>query len=173
MACMIGIPQPDEAASYYFRYIDLVSDGNILQVLRTQMEEALSLFSGISEEKSLHRYQPEKWSIRELLGHINDAERVFTYRALTFARGDAGPLPGFDQDPWVSSAHADSYTWASHVEDFQAVRLATLTMLRNVSPEVWMRRGVASDNPFTVRALGFIVAGHAAHHLSVMKDKYL
>ena len=89
---MIGIPGRDEAAPYYFRYIDLVSDGNILQVLRSQMEEALSLFSGISEEKSLYRYQPEKWSIRELLGHVNDAERVFSYRALSFARGDSRPV---------------------------------------------------------------------------------
>jgi hypothetical protein len=170
---MIGIPQADEAAPYYFRYIDLVSDGNILQILRSQMEEALSLFSGISEEKSLYRYQPEKWSIRELLGHVNDAERVFSYRALSFARGDGSALPSFDQNAWAPQAHADDHSWASHVEDFQAVRLATLTLMRNFSPEVWMRRGVASDNSFTVRALAFIIAGHVAHHLSVMKEKYL
>ena len=170
---MIGIPQADEAAPYYFRYIDLVSDGNVLQVLRSQMEEALSLFSGISEEKSLHRYQPDKWSIRQMLGHMNDAERVFSYRALSFARGDGGPLPGFDQDPWVSAASADTYTWASHVEDFQAVRLATLTMLRNLPAAAWMKRGVASDNSITVRALAFIMAGHVTHHLSVLREKYL
>ena len=170
---MIGIPKRDEAAPYYFRYIDLIADGNILQVLRTQMEEALSLFSGISEEKSLHRYQPEKWSLRQLLGHINDAERVFTYRALSFARGDAGPLPGFDQDPWVSAANADAYTWANHVEDFQAVRLSTMTMLRNFPAEAWEKRGVASDNSITVRALAFIMAGPVAHHLAVRKEKYL
>lgn len=170
---MIGIPQSDEAASYYFRYIDLIKDDNLLRVLRTQMEESLSLFSGISEEKSLHRYQPEKWSLRQLLGHINDAERVFAYRTLSFARGDAGPLPGFDQDPWVSAASADACTWASHVEDFQAVRLSTMTMLRNFPPEAWAKRGVASDNSISVRALAFIMAGHVAHHLAVMKDKYL
>ncbi len=170
---MIGIPQADEAAPYYFRYIDLVSDGNVLGVLRSQMEEALSLFSGISEEKSLHRYQPDKWSLRQLLGHMNDAERVFGYRALSFARGDGGPLPGFDQDPWVSAANADTYTWASHVEDFQAVRLATLTMLRNLPAAAWMKRGVASDNSITVRALAFIMAGHVTHHLNVMREKYL
>jgi hypothetical protein len=170
---MIGIPERDEAAPYYFRYIDLIDDDNILQVLSTQMEEALSLFSGISEEKSLQRYQPEKWSLRQLLGHINDAERVFTFRALSFARGDAGPLPGFDQDPWVSAAQAEAHTWASHVEDFQAVRLSTITMLRNFPAEAWQKRGVASDNSITVRALAFIMAGHVAHHLAVMKEKYL
>jgi hypothetical protein len=170
---MIGIPQRDEAAPYYFRYIDLIDDGNILQVLRTQMEEALALFSGISEEKSLHRYQPEKWSLRQLLGHINDAERVFTYRALSFARGDAGPLPGFDQDPWVSAGQAEAHTWASHMEDFQAVRLSTMTMLRNFPAEAWEKRGVASDNSISVRALAFIMAGHVAHHLAVMREKYL
>lgn len=170
---MIGIPGRDEAAPYYFRYIDLVSDGNILQVLRSQMEEALSLFSGISEEKSLYRYQPEKWSIRELLGHVNDAERVFSYRALSFARGDSGPLPSFDQNAWAPVAHSDDHSWASHVEEFQAVRLATLTLMRNFSPEAWMRRGTASGNPFTVRALAFIAAGHVTHHLNVLKDKYL
>jgi hypothetical protein len=170
---MIGIPKRDEAAPYYFRYIDLIADGNILQVLRTQMEEALALFSGISEEKSLYRYQPEKWSLRQLLGHINDAERVFSYRTLSFARGDAGPLPGFDQDPWVSAANADAYTWASHMEDFQAVRLSTMTMLRNFPAEAWEKRGVASDNSISVRALAFIMAGHVAHHLAVMKEKYL
>lgn len=170
---MIGIPQADEAAPYYFRYIDLVSDGNVLQVLRAQMEEALSLFSGISEEKSLHRYQADKWSIREVLGHMNDTERVLSYRALSFAREDGGPLPSFDEKAWAPKAHADDHTWASHVEDFQAVRLATLTMMRNFSPEAWMRRGVASDNSITVRALAFIAAGHVTHHLSVLREKYL
>jgi hypothetical protein len=170
---MIGIPQADEAAPYYFRYIDLVSNGNVLQVLRSQMDEALSLFSGISEEKSLHRYQPDKWSIREVLSHINDAERVFSYRALSFARGDGGPLPSFDEKAWAPNAHADDHTWTSHVEDFQSVRLSTLTMMRNFSPEAWMRRGVASDNSITVRAQAFIIAGHVTHHLSVLREKYL
>ena len=170
---MIGIPQSDEAAPYYFRYIDLVKDGNILQVLRTQMEEALSLFSGISEEKSLHRYQPDKWSIREMLAHINDAERVFSFRALSFARGDGAPLPSFDEKAWAPQAHADDHAFASHVEDFQAVRLATLTLMRNFSSEAWNKRGVASDNSITVRALAFILAGHVFHHINVLREKYL
>ena len=170
---MIVIPQSDEAASTYFRYIDLVKDGNILQVLRGQMEEALALFSGISEEKSLHRYQPDKWSIREMLAHINDAERVFSFRALSFARGDGGPLPSFDEKAWAPQAHAEDHSFASHVEDFQAVRLATLTLMRNFSPEAWMKRGVASDNSITVRALAFVLAGHVAHHLAILREKYL
>jgi hypothetical protein len=170
---MIGLPQADEAASYYFRYINLVTDGNILHVLRVQMEEALSLFSGISEEKSLYRYQPDKWSIREMLAHINDAERVFSFRALSFARGDSGPLPSFDEKAWAPQTHADDHPLASHVEDFQAIRLSTLTLMRNFPTDAWMRRGVASDNSITVRALAFILAGHVSHHLNVLREKYL
>lgn len=170
---MIGLPERTEAAEYYFKYIDRVPEGDILGYLNRQMEETLALLQGISEEKSLYRYELGKWSIREMWNHVNDTERVFLFRALWFARGFSEPLASFDQDFASASAKADQFSWASHIEDFQAIRLSTLTFLRNLPPEGWERRGEASGNPVTVRALAFIIAGHAAHHMAVLKEKYL
>ena len=150
---MIGIPERDEAAPYYFRYIDLIADGNILQVLRTQMEEALSLFSGISEENLCIATSRRSGTFASYWAISTMRSVCLPIVPCHFARGDAGPLPGFDQEPWVSSAQAEAHTWASHVEDFQAVRLSTITMLRNFPAEAWAKRGVASDSSISVRAL--------------------
>jgi hypothetical protein len=166
-------PERTEAAEYYFTYIDQVPDGDIREILEAQLPETLALFRAISEERSLFRYAPEKWSVREVLNHVNDAERLFTFRALWFARGFDAPLPSFDQDVAVTEAKADGPSWASHVEEFSAVRAATLTLFRNIPDEAWMRRGIASDNPFTVRSLAWIMAGHAAHHARVLRERYL
>jgi hypothetical protein len=170
---MIGRPQPNEAAPYYSNYIDLVPDDNIVGVIETQLEETLAFLAAVSEEHSLHRYAPEKWSMRELLSHVNDTERVFLFRALWFARGFQDPLPSFDQNIGVAGAAADKVSWARHLEEFRSIRLATLNFFRNLPPEGWMRSGVASDNPFTVRALAYIIAGHAAHHTAVIRERYL
>lgn len=170
---MIGLPERTEAGEYYFKYIDLVPEGDIVARLNRQMEETLAFLQNITEEKSLYRYEPAKWSIREVWNHVNDTERMFLFRALWFARGFDEPLPSFNQDLAAANAKADDYSWASHIEDFQAVRLATLTFFRNLPQDAWMRRGEASGNPFTVRALAFIIAGHAAHHMAVLKEKYL
>lgn len=170
---MIGLPERTEAAEYYFKYIDRVPDGDILSYLNRQMEETLALLQGISEEKSLYRYELGKWSIRELWNHVNDTERIFLFRALWFARGFSQPLDSFDQDFASASAKAEQFSWASHIEDFQAVRLSTLTFFRNLPPEAWERRGEASGNQVTVRALAFIIGGHVAHHTAVLKEKYL
>jgi DinB family protein len=170
---MIGLPERTEAGEYYFKYIDLVPEGDIIARLNHQMEETLVFLQGITEEKSLYRYEPAKWSIREMWNHVNDTERMFLFRALWFARGFDDPLPSFNQDLAAATAKADDYSWASHMEDFQAVRLATLTFFRNLPQDAWMRRGEASGNPFTVRALAFIIAGHTAHHMAVLKEKYL
>ena len=166
-------PEPDEAAPYYFRYIDRVSSDNIVDALHVQLEESLAFFSGIAAEKSLHRYAPEKWTIRQVVSHISDCERVFLFRAFWFARGFAEPLPSYDQNVCVQAAGANEVSWASHVEEFQWVRLATLSFFRNLSPEAWLRRGIASDNSFTVRALAYIVAGHATHHAAIIQERYL
>ena len=168
---MIGRPQPAEAAPYYFAYIDRVTGDDPLGTLDRQLEEALSFLSGISEEKSLYRYAPDKWSIRQLLNHVTDTERAFAFRALWFARGFDAPLPSFDQETAAAGAAADSVSWAAHVEEFRRVRLSTLSLFRNLPPEAWMRSGIASDNRFTVRALAFIAAGHLAHHLNVLREK--
>lgn len=169
----MGIPERTEAAPYYFTYIDRIKNPDITAQLEAQLKESTDFFRRISEEESLHRYAPDKWSIRQTLSHVNDAERVFTYRALWFARGFDAPLPSFDQNIAVSAANADTYSWANHVEEFQGVRLATLALFRNLPPEAWARKGIASDNPFTVRALAYIIAGHLAHHRAILETRYL
>ena len=173
-------PQPNEAASYYYGYINRVEGDDVVAVLESQLDETVGFLSGISEEQSLHRYAPDKWSVRELLNHINDTERVFLFRALWFARGFSDPLPSYDQEVGVAGAHADEFEWASHVGEFRAIRLATLAFFRNLPPEnvsgseeVWSRTGIASGNPFTVRALAYIVAGHLNHHVAIIKERYL
>jgi len=170
---MIGRPEPNEAAPYYSNYIDLVSGDDMPGVIETQLEKPLSFLAGISEEQSLHRYAPDKWSIRELLSHVNDTERVFLFRALWFARGFRDPLPSFDQNIGVEGARADEISWARHLEEFRSVRLSTLAFFRNLPPDGWMRSGIASDNPFTVRALAYIIAGHVAHHTAIIQERYL
>jgi hypothetical protein len=170
---MIGRPEPNEAASYYSTYTDLVSSDNVLEAIETQMEETLSFLSSVSEEQSLHRYAPEKWSIRELVNHFNDTERVFLYRALWFARGFSDPLPSFDQDIGVAGAGANQVSWAQHLEEFRTIRLATISFFRNLPSDAWMRSGIASDNSVTVRALAYIIAGHVTHHTAIIRERYL
>lgn len=170
---MIGLPERTEAAPYYFTYIDQIKNPDIVRALDSQLSDVLAFFRGISEEKSLHRYAPDKWSIRQVLSHINDSERVFTYRALWFARGFETPLPSFDQEVAVRGADADAQPWASHIEEFGAVRGATLALFRRLPHEAWARKGVASDNPVTVRALAYIIAGHVQHHRSILETRYL
>ncbi|MEP6706781.1 MAG: DinB family protein [Pyrinomonadaceae bacterium] len=170
---MLARPQPTEAAPYYSRYIDLVSSDDVIVELETQLDETLAFLSGIPEETSLHRYAAEKWSIREVLSHMNDCERVFAFRAFWFARGFSDPLPSFDQEVCVTAAKANDVSWASHVEEFRMLRLATLSFLRNLPAEAWQRKGIASDNSFTVRALAYILAGHVTHHTAVIRDRYL
>jgi DinB family protein len=169
---MIGRPEPAEAAPYYFSYIDNVSGDDVTSEIRSQPDEALAFFSSISEDKSLYRYAPEKWSIRQTLSHIIDSERVFAFRALWFARGFKTPLPSFDQNVAVSAAMADGIPWAAHIEEFHRVRLATISLFEYMPPEAWMRAGIASGNPVTVRALAFIIAGHLAHHTKILRERY-
>jgi hypothetical protein len=166
-------PEPNEAAPYYFYYINLVPDGDIVNTLEKQLEETSSFLSEISEEKSLARYAPDKWSLRELLNHVNDTERLFVFRALWFARGFTSPLPSFDQEIAVKGGGADQLTWASQVEEFRSIRSATLAFFRGLPKEAWDRSGIASDNPFTVRALAYIAAGHVKHHADVIRNRYL
>jgi hypothetical protein len=170
---MIGRPQSDEAAPYYFTYINQVSGDDVAPIIERQLDEALAFFRGISDEKSLHRYAPDKWSIRQVLNHLSDAERVFSFRALWFARGFDAPLPSFDQNVAISAAEADAIPWAAHIEEFRRVRLASIALFGNLPAAAWSRRGIASDNPVTVRALAFIVAGHLTHHTNILRERYL
>src|SRR5262245_43717302 len=161
---MIGRPDSTEAAAYYFTYINQVTGDDVLKVIESQLVESLKLFSEILEEKSKHRYAPDKWSIRQLLNHVTDTERAFAYRALWFGRGFSSSLPGYDQEIGASGAAADAVAWTDHVEEFRRVRLSTVSLFKNMPEEAWSHAGIASDNRFTVRALAFIIAGHVAHH---------
>ena len=165
-------PQPNEAASYYFPYIDLVTSDEIVPAIMSQLVETLDFLQGISEEQSLQTYEPGKWTIRELLNHVNDGERLFVYRAFWFARGFEDPLPSFEQDLAVQAAHANQTPWSDLVEEFRNVRLGTISFFSNLPDEAWSRTGIASDNSFTVRALAYIIAGHVAHHTKVLREKY-
>jgi len=172
---MTTLTRPDrtEAAEYYFTYIDQVGDGDICALLEAQLAETTALLRGISDERSLHRYAADKWSIRETMGHVNDTERLFVFRAMWFARGFESPLPSFDQGIAVANARSDDRSWSSHVEEFRAVRGATLAFFNNVPAAAWTRRGVASGNSFSVRGLAYIVAGHVAHHTRIVRERYL
>jgi hypothetical protein len=166
-------PAAAESAPYYSTYIDKVPEGDIRRTLESQAGQTVAFLTGISEEKSLHRYAPGKWSIREVLSHINDAERVFAFRAFWFARGFDSPLPSFEQDIATGAARANEFPWTRRVEEFAAIRTATVDLFRDLPGEAWARTGVASGNPFTVRSLAWIIAGHAAHHAGLLKERYL
>jgi hypothetical protein len=167
------LPDRTEAAEYYFTYINQVGEGDITRILEDQKRETLAMLRGIPEGKSLHRYGPDKWSIREVVGHINDTERLFVFRAFWFARGLDLPLPSFDQDVAVRAAGADERPWKSHIDEFSSVRDATLSFFLNLPTDAWTRRGIASDKTFSVRALAYITAGHVTHHLRILRERYL
>ena len=169
----MSMPARDEAAPYYFTYIDRIASDDIVGVLTNQLEEVAAFLSQISEEKSLHRYAPDKWSIRQVLNHVNDTERTFAFRALWFGRGFSEPLASFDQSIAANGARADDYSWASHVADFRDIRRATLSFFRSLPEEAWPRKGVASGNSVTVRALAYIIAGHLSHHIAILQERYL
>ena len=170
---MSARPQAHEAAPYYFTYIDRIPETNIVDVLEKQLDETSELLSAISEEQSLHRYAPDKWSFRQVLGHLSDTERMMLFRAFWFARNFDTPLPSFDQNVCAAAARADDYSWASHLAEFRASRLATVAFFRNLPDEAWLRKGIASENPFTVRALAYLIAGHTSHHVAIVKERYL
>jgi uncharacterized damage-inducible protein DinB len=170
---MITPPEPTEYQSNYGRYISLVPGRDLTQTLDAQLAQSLPILSAIDEQKSLYRYASGKWSIKEVLGHLIDAERIFTYRALRFARRDSTPLPGFDQDPYVSAANFDSRPWHDFIAEFEHVRRSTILFFRALEPEDLLRSGTASENSITVRALGYIIAGHELHHMSILRERYL
>jgi hypothetical protein len=170
---MTSRPSPADAAEYYFTYIDRVPDGDIRLILADQTGDVLTSLRSISDEQSLHRYGPGKWSIREVVSHINDAERVFAFRAFWFARGFDAPMPSYDQDAGMPAALADRRSWDSHLDEFAAVRAATVALFDSLPDPAWERRGIASDNPVSVRALAYICAGHVSHHVSILKERYL
>jgi len=170
---LIGRPVAEEAAEYYFTYINKVPEGDIRQLLEKQLPDVLALLATISDEESLYRYGPDKWSIRQVVSHISDCERLFTFRAFWFARGFDSPMPSFDQETAAAEAAADQRGWEAHVAEFRSVRAASLSFFNSLPPGAWDRRGVASGNPVTVRALAYIAAGHVIHHVGILRERYL
>jgi hypothetical protein len=145
----------------------------VVETLERQLGETLALLGGLSEEQAGARYEPGKWSVKELVGHVVDTERIFAYRALRFARGDRTPIPGFEQDPYVAGGNFDARTLRDLADEFACVRRATVALLRHLGEDAWRRTGTASDNEVSVRALAHIIAGHELHHLNVLRERYL
>jgi hypothetical protein len=168
----VNRPEPTEYADFYANYISQVPGSDALSVLEAQRVQMLQLFAGRSERDGSFRYAPGKWTVKEVLGHITDAERIFTYRALRIGRGDQTPLPTFEQDDFVRNGEFGKRTLSGLVEEFAAVRGASLALFRSFQEEAWPRRGVASQKEVTVRALAFITAGHQIHHRTILEERY-
>ncbi len=166
-------PDRTEAAPYYFTYIDQVPDGDVCEQLVTQLPVVVGLLRTIPDARSLDRYAPGKWTIREVVNHLTDCERLFAGRAFWFARGLESPLPSFDQEVAASAARADERSWPELIAELEAVRGATVAFFRSLPAEAWDRRGTASDNVFTVRACAFLCIGHVAHHAAILRERYL
>jgi uncharacterized damage-inducible protein DinB len=166
-------PAPKEYAEYYGRYISQLPDGDVLDIMRSQTKELFEMFAKIDDAKALHRYAPGKWSIKEVLGHMLDVERVFSHRALRMARADKTPLPGFEQDDYVAAANFDGRPLESLLDEWRHLRAANLTLFESFDEVTLMRQGTASGYEFTVRALIWIMAGHERHHLNGLRANYL
>lgn len=169
----IGRPGSDEYVPYYGTYIAKVPEGDVHALLASQLAETLALIRSIPESRGAHRYAPDKWSIKEVIGHILDAERIFSYRALRIGRGDKTPLPGFEQNDYVPQGHFDSRTFGDLAEELAAVRQATIQLFAHLDGAALERRGTASGHPISVRALAYIIAGHERHHVGILKTQYL
>src|ERR1700676_4902071 len=169
----VGRPQPGEYAPYYERYVALVRGEEILDALDQQRRQMMLLLSARDEADGDFRYAPGKWSAKEVLGHICDTERVFAYRAMRISRADATPLEGFEQDDYVRNGPFARSSLADLIEDFIAVRRATVSLLRYLDEAAWTRRGIANKNEVSVRGLAYIIAGHELHHRGILEEKYL
>jgi hypothetical protein len=164
-------PAVDEHLEYYAKYIKLVPDGNLIDTLSSQHAETMRLVSA-NAGRGDHAYGPGKWTVKEVLGHIADAERIFTYRALRFARADRTPVPGFDENAYVANANFSAVPFDVLVDELKAVRQATLMLARQLDDVALTRRGTANDAEVSVRALFYIVAGHERHHVAILRERY-
>jgi len=171
---MLTIPERDLCPEYYFTYIDLVEpDEDVLTALEQEIVKTRALLGGLPEEAGDIRYAEGKWSIRESLGHVIDAERVFSFRAFAMGRGDRQPIPGMEQDEYAKASNAGERSLAFLLDEFEAVRSATVALFRSFDDEAWARRGTASGFEFVVRAFPYIVLGHERHHHVIFRDRYL
>lgn len=166
-------PRQGDYLDYYGKYVVVVRDGDIVETLRAQLADTVALFRGISEEGAGHRYAEGKWTIRQVVGHLCDVERVMAYRALSFARADTTQLPGFEENDWAETAGSDERSLSSLIEELHAVRASTIALFGGFPAESWSRTGKANNAQVTVRALAWIIAGHELHHCRIIRERYL
>jgi uncharacterized damage-inducible protein DinB len=169
---MTNRPTKDEYNDYYGKYMDLVPEGDLLHSLSQQLEETTKKFSGLTEEQEAHRYAPGKWSVKEVLGHIIDTERIMCYRLLRFARGDETPLSGYEDEAYVREGSFDSRRMSDLLEEYRAVRGSTLALFKGVPVDAWTRKGMANNSECSARALAYIIAGHELHHGKILEERY-
>lgn len=169
---IVAKPQAGEYAPFAEKYISLIAEGDIVAILEQQRRNLVLLLSGRDEADGDFRYAPDKWTVKEALGHINDAERIFSYRALRISRGDKTPLPGFEQDDYVRDGGHNQCALSDLIEEFIAVRRASVSLFRNLQEDAWTRRGTTNNHEFSVRALAYTLAGHELHHTKILTDKY-
>ena len=166
-------PEPSEYNPYYEKYISLVTESDLLDVLELQPAELDSLLGHLDEEKGKFAYAEGKWTVKEAISHLIDGERIFAYRVLRISRGDETPIEGFDQDGYIENSYANERTFRDLLDELTESRRANLRMLRNLHEDGWKRMGTASDSPISVRGLGYIMAGHVRHHINIFRDQYL
>lgn len=168
----IGRPQPDEIPSHYVGYVERVNESDPIAALAAQIEATTTLLRGVPEPDALRRYAPGKWSVKEVVGHLIDVERILAYRALRIARGDETPLPGFDEKAYVPAGKFDARPLADLVTELRTARAATLALFRGLDADAWRRRGTANGNPVSVRTLAYMLPGHERHHVEILKTRY-
>ena len=165
-------PDPSEYSPSYAGYVANVTEDDVVDAMEKQAAETAALLARVDEEKGTYRYAPEKWSVKQVVGHLTDGEHVFAYRALAIARGDKASLPGFDENEYMQNSNFDERSMRSIAEAYAAARASTLALFRGFSDEAWQRVGTANNNAVSVRALAHIVLGHERHHLKVLRERY-
>ena len=168
----VGRPEPDEMPPHFVGYIKRVPEPDPVTVCAAQIEDTATLLRGVSEADAMYRYAPDKWSIKEVVGHLTDVERIMAYRALRIARGDTTPLPGFDENAYVPVAKFDTRSLADLVGELRTARAGTLALFRTFDSDAWRRRGTASGKPVSVRAIAFMIPGHERHHVEILRSRY-
>ncbi|HJV48247.1 MAG TPA: DinB family protein [Geothrix sp.] len=166
-------PQPGEYSEGYAPYIAAAPEGDPIALLQAQADEVAKLFAGLTEAQGAYKYAPGKWSLKDLIQHLSDGERIFAYRCLRIGRGDATPLPGWEENDYAATAQADARSLADLLAEFQATRAGSITLFRGMPAEAWGRQGTTNNRSITARCIPYICLGHAAHHLAVIRERYL
>jgi hypothetical protein len=170
---MLQRPLTSEYPEYYVPYVELVPEEDLLTILSEDLKSTIALFEGISDEDGYFRYAPNKWSIKEVLGHMTDTERIMSYRLLRIGRGDQTALAGFNENDFVEGSQINKQSIKDILEDFIATRKATITLIKNMPTDAWVNKGNANNTEVTTRAIGYIIAGHAIHHKQIINERYL